>query len=229
MTKVLDLFENTYFRIVFNIIKVVLIFILASYILFIAIQKITNNSSIFGYRVFSVASGSMIPVYNVNDVILVKDCNVNTLQVGEDIVYVGKRGGVEGLVVSHRIIKIDKSNGKVERIFTQGLNAEGTDPSIGPEQVLGRVVEVIPIITPINHILKNIFGFFFLIFLPLVLIICLEVIETRLALKLDKEELIRIEKEIKEKEDKKEEKVEEIEELIRSEEEEKQEFDEEVI
>ena len=217
MSKILDLFENKYFRIIYNIVKFVVIFVLASYILFIAIQKITNNNSIFGYRVFSVASGSMIPVYNVNDVILVKDVDVNKLKVGDDIVYVGNRGGVEGLVVSHRIIKIDEIDGKTQRIFTQGLNAEGTDPSIGPSQVLGQVVEVVPFITPVNHILKNMYGFFFLIFLPLVLIICLEIIETRLSLKLDKEELVRIKKEIKEKKD-----AEEIEELDK-------EVDEEVI
>ena len=57
--------------------------------------------------------------------------------------------------------------------------------------MLGQVIEVVPIITPINHILKNIFGFFFLIFLPLVFIIVLEVLETRIEIKLDKEELIR--------------------------------------
>ncbi len=218
MTKVLNLLDNKYFSFVFNIIKVGVAFILATYILFIAIQKITNNSSIFGYRVFSVASGSMIPVYNINDVILVKNCSVNHLKVGEDIVYVGKRGGVEGLTVSHRIIKIDKTDGKVTRLFTQGLNAEGADPSIGPEQVLGKIVDVVPIITPINHIIKNIFGFFFLIFLPLVLVICLEIMETRIALKLDANELIRIEKEEKD-----------VEELIGREEIVKEQFDEEII
>ena len=217
MRKILDLFENKYFRVIYNIVKFIIIFVLASYILFIAIQKITNNNSILGYRVFSVASGSMVPVYNVNDVILVKDVDVNRLKVGDDIVYVGNRGGLEGLVVSHRIIKIDEIDGKTQRIFTQGLNAEGTDPSIGPNQVLGKVVEVVPFITPVNHILKNMYGFFFLIFIPLVLIICLEILETRLSLKLDKEELVRIKKEIKEKED-----VEEIEELDK-------EVDEEVI
>ena len=196
MTKFLDLFDNKTFNIVYNIVKFIVIFILGSYILFIALQKLTNNSSIFGYRVFSVASGSMIPVYNVNDVILVKDVDVNRLKVGDDIVYVGNRGGVEGLVVSHRIINIDKRNGKVERLFTQGLNAQGADPSIGPDQVLGQVIEVVPIITPINHILKNIFGFFFLIFLPLVFIIVLEVLETRIEIKLDREELIRRNKKV---------------------------------
>ncbi len=218
MTKVLNLLDNKYFSFVFNIIKVGVAFILATYILFIAIQKITNNSSIFGYRVFSVASGSMIPVYNINDVILVKNCSVNHLNVGEDIVYVGKRGGVEGLTVSHRIIKIDKTDGKVTRLFTQGLNAEGADPSIGPEQVLGKIVDVVPIITPINHIIKNIFGFFFLIFLPLVLVICLEIMETRIALKLDANELMRIERNEKD-----------VEELIRREEIVKEQFDEEII
>ena len=39
----------------------------------VAIPKITNNKvTIGGYRIFRIISESMVPVYNINDVILVK-------------------------------------------------------------------------------------------------------------------------------------------------------------
>ena len=130
---------------------------------------------------------------DANDIISVKTINVNKLRVGDDIAYIGKRGGVEGLVISHRIIRIDKNeNNKVEMLFTKGINSDLEDPSIEPSQVLGRVGGILPIITPLNHIIKNIYGFFFLVFCPLVLVICMEIAEARLAIRLDKEELVKI-------------------------------------
>jgi len=195
------IFQNKVFKISYGIIKGLVFTLLAIYVIFILVQRVSNNSSIFGYRIFSVATGSMEPKYNINDIISVRDVDVNKLKVGDDIAYVGNRGGVEGLIISHRIVKIDRSfSGDVEMIFTKGINSSGEDPSITPDQVLGKVDSVVPIITPINHIIKNKFGFFFLVFCPLVLVICLEIAETRLAIRLDREELIKI-KDIKKVDD----------------------------
>ncbi|MBQ6477480.1 MAG: signal peptidase I [Bacilli bacterium] len=177
----------------YNIFKWTFIFVLTIYVVVIVVQRISNNGSVLGYRIFTVASGSMEPEYKVNDIISVKTINVNKLRVGDDIAYIGKRGGVEGLVISHRIIRIDKNeNNKVEMLFTKGINSDLEDPSIEPSQVLGRVGGILPIITPLNHIIKNIYGFFFLVFCPLVLVICMEIAEARLAIRLDKEELVKI-------------------------------------
>lgn len=195
------IFENKIFKVVYNIFKGVFLTVLVVYVAFILVQRFSNNSSIFGYRIFSVASGSMDPYYKINDIISVRDVDVNRLSVGDDIAYLGERGGVEGLVISHRIIKIDRGfDNKVEMIFTKGTNSSVEDPSIEPDQVLGKVDGVVPIITQINHVVKNKYGFFFLVFCPLVLVICLEIAETRLAIRLDKEELIRI-KDIKKVDD----------------------------
>ena len=187
------LIQNKTFKIVYGIVKGLFFTLLAIYVIFIVVQRVSNNGSVFGYRIFTVATGSMEPKYMVNDIISVRDVDVNRLHVGDDIAYLGERGGVEGLVISHRIIKIDKSyNGKVEMIFTKGINSDGDDPAITPDQVLGKVDGVVPIITPINHVIKNKYGFFFLVFCPLVAVICLEIAETRIAIRLDKEELIRL-------------------------------------
>ena len=189
----MHLLQNKFFKIVYNIFKWAFIIVLTVYVIVIVVQRVSNNGSVLGYRIFTVASGSMEPEYKVNDIISVKTINVNKLRVGDDIAYIGERGGVEGLVISHRIIRIDRNeNNKVEMLFTKGINSELEDPSIEPSQVLGRVGGILPIITPLNHVIKNIYGFFFLVFCPLVLVICMEIAEARLAIRLDKEELVKI-------------------------------------
>ena len=189
----MHLLQNKFFKIVYNIFKWAFIIVLTVYVIVIVVQRVSNNGSVLGYRIFTVASGSMEPKYKVNDIISVRTVDVNKLKVGDDIAYVGERGGVEGLVVSHRIINIERGyDNKVEMIFTKGINSDVKDPSIKPSQVLGRVEGVLPIITPINHIIKNKFGFFFLVFCPLVLVICMEIAEARIAIRLDKEELVKI-------------------------------------
>ncbi len=191
--------ENKTFKIIYGIIKTFVIVLLSIYLLFVMIQRFTNNASILGYRVFTVATGSMEPVYNVNDVILVKDVVPSTLKVGDDIAYLGNRDAVKGLIVTHRIIKIEKlDDGKVHYTL-KGVNNKYEDPSITEDQILGKVVGKTYVFSFINHVVKNIYGFFFLVFCPLVLVIFLEIADTVIDMKLEKNELRLIEKDDKKK------------------------------
>ena len=191
--------ENKTFKIIYGIIKTFVIVLLSIYLLFVMIQRYTNNASILGYRVFTVATGSMEPVYNVNDVILVKDVVPSTLKVGDDIAYLGNRDAVKGLIVTHRIIKIEKlDDGKVHYTL-KGVNNKYEDPSITEDQILGKVVGKTYVVSFINHVVKNIYGFFFLVFCPLVLVIFLEIADTVIDMKLEKNELRLIEKDDKKK------------------------------
>ena len=45
----------------------------------------------------------MIPEYNINDVLLVKEIDKEQLQVGDDITYLGNKFDVNGRIVTHRI------------------------------------------------------------------------------------------------------------------------------
>ena len=191
--------ENKTFKIIYGIIKTFVIVLLSIYLLFVMIQRFTNNASILGYRVFTVATGSMEPVYNVNDVILVKDVVPSTLKVGDDIAYLGNRDAVKGLIVTHRIIKIEKlDDGKVHYTL-KGVNNKYEDPSITEDQILGKVVGKTYVVSFINHVVKNIYVFFFLVFCPLVLVIFLEIADTVIDMKLEKNELRLIEKDDKKK------------------------------
>lgn len=191
------LLENKTFQIIYTIIKIFVVAMLSIYLLFVIVQRFTNNSSILGYRVFTIATGSMEPVYNIDDVILVKDTDPSTLKKGDDIAYLGNRDAVKGLIVTHRIIRMETfSDGKVHYTL-KGVNNKYEDPSITADQILGKVVGKLPVVNFINHVVKNIYGFFFLVFCPLVLVIFLEIADTIIDMKLEKNEIRLIEKEDK--------------------------------
>ncbi len=185
LRKILD---SKYFQIPFKIVKFIIFLILIVYLAFIVIQRISGNQSIFGYRIFAVATGSMVPDYNVNDVLAIKEVDHDELQVGDDITYLGERQDVNGKIVTHRIIDIKTIDGK-KTYITKGINNITEDPSIEDDQIYGKVMGKIPVVTEINHIIKNQYGFFFLIFIPLVTVIFLEIADTVTEIKHEKKDV----------------------------------------
>lgn len=87
LRKILD---SKYFQIPYKIIKAIIFIVLLLYVVFTIIQRVSGNQSIFGYRLFAVATGSMVPDYNINDVLAIKEVNHNEIKVGDDITYLGK-------------------------------------------------------------------------------------------------------------------------------------------
>lgn len=188
-----SIFNNKIFKIVYGTLKTIFFTILILYVVFICVQRLSGNNSVFGFRFFTVATGSMKGVYNVNDVIAVKDFDNKKLKVGDDIAFIGNRGGLENKLVTHRIIKIEEeSNGRI--FTTKGVKNSVEDPSITESQILGKVVGVVPVVTQINHVVKSQLGFFCLIFCPLVLVIVLEILQTITDIKLENNELQEINK-----------------------------------
>lgn len=184
LRKVLD---SKYFQIPYKIIKAIIFMILILYVAFILAQRISGNQSIMGYRIFAVATGSMVPDYNVNDVLLIKEVDHSELKVGDDITYLGTKLDVNGRIVTHRIIEIKEENGK-KTYLTKGINNTVEDPMIDDNQIYGKVMGKIPVVTEINHIVKNQYGFFFLIFVPIVAVIFLEIADTVTEIKKDTKE-----------------------------------------
>ena len=109
--KIQKLKNNKILKIIGNILYAI-IFIIVLFILIIAIlQRTTNNEiTLFGYRIFVVATGSMVPEYEVGDVLVSKEVDPSTIQVGDDIVYQGKEGSFKDKIVTHQVIMIEKEN-----------------------------------------------------------------------------------------------------------------------
>ena len=160
------IFNCRIFKFIFELLKSLLFLIMLLYIAFICVQRIGGNKGIMGYHLYTVATGSMTGVYNVDDVIIVKNCDTSKLKVGDDVAYVGNRGGLEDKLVTHRIIKIE--DGEKGRIFTtKGVSNQVEDPSITSSQIVGKVTGILPVVTQINHIIKSQVGFFCLIYVAI--------------------------------------------------------------
>ncbi len=183
MQKLLD---NKIFKVLTTIIKVAFLFVIIAYLAFILVQKIGDNKSIGGYRVFTILTGSMKGVYDINDVVLVKEVDKKTLKVGDDIAYLGEKDSYKGKIVTHRIINIENKNNQMI-IHTKGVSNILEDPVITNNKIYGKVESKLTFISLINKTIKNKYGFFFLIFVPLVLVIFLEIADTITDQKLEKQ------------------------------------------
>ena len=178
--KIQKLKNNKILKIIGNIIYTI-IFIIVLFILIIAIlQRTTNNEiTLFGYRIFVVATGSMTPKYEVGDVLVSKEVDPATIQVGDDIVYKGKEGSFKDKIVTHQVIMIEKENENY-RIQTKGIANTKADPEITQNEVIGKVIYKMGVLSLLQRVMSNNYVFYFVVFVPIVLLTFRQVLKSRL-------------------------------------------------
>lgn len=168
--KILKFKNNKILKIIGNIIYIMLFLIVLLTLMVVFLQRTTNNEvTIGGYRIFVVATGSMIPKYQVGDVLISKEISPEKIKIGDDIVYVGKEGSFKDKVVTHQVIFIEKEN-EDYKIITKGIANTGEDPEITQNEVLGKIVYKMKTMTFLQKIISNNYLFYFVIFVPIVLI-----------------------------------------------------------
>lgn len=162
--------DNKVLKIIGNIIYVI-IFIFILLILAVAVlQRTTNNEvTLCGYRIFVVATGSMIPKYEVGDVLVSKEIPPEDIKVGDDIVYTGKEGSFKDKVVTHQVIFIEKENENY-RIITKGIANTAQDPEITQNEVMGKVIYRFGLLSFFQRAVSNNYVFYFVVFVPIALI-----------------------------------------------------------
>ena len=165
------------FKILWDIIVKLVTLLIVLISLIIIVQKVTNNKeSFFGYRIFRVQTGSMIPKYQIGDVILVKKQDVDKIKVGDDVTYLGESSSVKGILITHRVIDIQEVDGKKE-FHTQGIANNLEDPVVYGNQINGVVQFKMPILTLLCKLLNNKCIFYFGAVLPLTLYIFFRVLK----------------------------------------------------
>lgn len=199
MKKILD---NKVIKIIGKIIYVLLYIIILVTLLVVLTQRFSNNNfTIGGFRIFNVATGSMVPEYNVGDILISKEIDPNELQVGDNIVYQGEKQDFKGKIVTHKIIEKREENGKLF-FTTKGIANEEADPEISEDQIYGKIVYKTIILSFISKIINNIYAFYFLIFIPIAIIICKLIIDNVISYKNTKAEKSELKSGTKDKKDK---------------------------
>lgn len=154
-------------KIIFKIFYQILIIFCFILTAIIILQKIIDsNGSIGGYRIFRVITGSMIPQYDIGEVVISKTIDPSTIKVGDDIVYRGTYGEYNGKIIMHEVIGIDKDQNNNFTFHAKGL-ASGSveDPQIKPSQIYGVVKYKSAILAILYDLATNIYTAFIIIFI----------------------------------------------------------------
>jgi len=123
---------NKIIGIITNII-IIMLAIVITYFIFQVKVKNHDKDEVIGYTLFLVNTGSMKDAININDIVIVKktkDVNVDDIIAFE----------TDGNLIVHRIIEQN-----IEEIITKGDANNQEDAPIRSEQVIGKVVQKVPL------------------------------------------------------------------------------------
>ena len=117
----------------------------------------------------------MEPEIKVGDVIISRVYDGGELHEGDVVTYVGSSGDVNGMLITHEVISVS-GEGDSRTLTTKGVANPVADPPISVKDVRAVFVYKTVLIGPIYRVISNIWGFIFLVALPMVAMIVGEVI-----------------------------------------------------
>jgi len=169
--------DNKFLKILMTLIRTLITVFLLILICIIFIQRVSNNNfAVGGIRVFTVITGSMLPEYEVGDMIISIEAEPEEIKVGDNVVYEGLVDDFNGKIVTHKVIEKRKSGGEY-KFITKGLNNDIEDPEISEKQILGKIVYRTTILSFVSKLINNTSTFFIVIFIPFVLLVFFEIID----------------------------------------------------
>lgn len=125
-------------------------------------------SSLAGFTPLTVQSESMAPTFDQDDLIIIKQCDPSTLEVG-DIVTFHAIIDNQYALNTHRIISINEVNG-LNSYTIKGDNNELADQHvIADGDIVGKYVGKIPYMGKVIGFLSSTWGFLVVIVLPMLL------------------------------------------------------------
>ena len=149
-------------KILLKIIKGIITVFLCIVLLVVILQKFTNNRIALGnVYIFQVATGSMKPVYDIGDIIVVRKADASKLEIGDDVTYQGVAGNLNGLTITHRIINKRTENGKYYFV-TKGTANEVEDPEIMEDNIYGKVIYHTLLFSFVGRLMTNIVIYYIL-------------------------------------------------------------------
>lgn len=152
-------------KILLKVLYQIFMLLCALLIVIIVFQKITdNNKSVAGYRIFRVVTGSMEPEYDIGEVVISKEEAPENIEIGDDIVYLGKFGEYNGKIIMHKVTQIDVDENGNRTFHAKGLYSGSIeDPQIKAEQIYGVVKLKSGILTLLYKLATSIYSSFIIV------------------------------------------------------------------
>lgn len=171
--------NNKFLNGTYLVIKAIASILIIFVICIIFIQRVSNNKvTLGGISMYTIVSESMKPKYEIYDMIIAKKIDPSEIEIGDDVVYIGEKSTLKDRIITHQVIKKEYKNGKY--VFqTKGINNDVADPEIEDRQILAVVISKSNILSVISHVVNNSYGFYFIIFVPFVILLFFEVLDIK--------------------------------------------------
>lgn len=172
-----------------NFISVVIIAAAFVVLIMVLLTKPGKPPSIGGFTLLRITTGSMVPTYDVDTMILVQETDPSQIREGDVISFYSSDPMLDGAVNTHRVVRIEKDGGQY--VYTtkgDGNNVE--DPyDVKSEYLVGKVIWSSVILGKISRLVSNPLIFIPVILVPLAVILLSNFFQTiSLARKIAKEE-----------------------------------------
>lgn len=155
----------------------IIILLLLFLVILSGFQRFSNQHNLFGYRVYIVASGSMIPTYNIGDTLLIKEMDASNIKKGDAVTYIGDDVGIDGMIITHQVQEVEMGEDGKYYFHTKGIANNIEDPIVSEEQVLGKVVYRFFLLSFIGRITTSKLLLFCFIAIPIAILIAIEIIK----------------------------------------------------
>lgn len=175
MRKALNIMKNVFVWLVVLLTICMMIFTVVSVNTFDHADR-----SLFGYKAFIALSDSMSKTdFNAGDLVLVKEVDPSTLQVGDIISYQSTNPDNYGEVVTHKIRELTTDAENHPGFITYGTTTDTNDENIVTYSfVIGKYQTRLPGVGKFFQFLKSSPGYIVCIFLPFMILILMQSISS---------------------------------------------------
>lgn len=154
-----------------NVIAIVLIAVSLFVLLQVVLTPAGQVPQVMGFSVLRVLTGSMEPTIPENSMLLVRQTEPGSLQVGDVISFVSPDPSLQGALNTHRIVDITEEGGTLWFSTKGDANVLEDPQAVSGSQVLGKVIFVSAVLGKLIALLTNPLVFGLAVLLPLVLIL----------------------------------------------------------
>lgn len=169
--------NNQIFKNVSTIVEIMITVSLVVLIVLTGMQRFSNKGSFFGYRIFTVASGSMIPMYEIGDTLLVKNVPIEDITIGDAVTYQTSLTNGQRVNITHEVIDVEQDEMGKYAFHTKGIANNVEDPIVGEDQVVGKVVHRFILLSILGYITVSKTLMLLVITLPLGVLVAIEIIK----------------------------------------------------
>ena len=156
---------------VFNAAAIALILVSVFVLLSVVLTPAGQVPQVLGYSVFRVMTGSMEPEIREDSLLVVEKTPPEDIEPGDVISFFSPDPMLEGAVNTHRVVRIEKENGRIQFITKGDANViEDTYP-VDASALVGRAVFKSYGLGRVVSLLANPLVFGIIILLPLLIIL----------------------------------------------------------